>query len=221
MDDHSSKATTVANDLRHGIRIKALMLVLSFLAVTVTALFYAQSVRTQEQSQRQYKLETERYRCDDAIKQFMDASDYLTSQAQQFVITGERKYMVNYWSEVNNLRNRDVAIEAILSSNITAEERRTATLCKYESDTLINHEVWAMRMVAEGVGMPEYRMPPEVQRHKLNVLDSALSPTEKKSLQLIIFSVIITHLLRIKSAEMSLLSETILPIVTPKSPCRP
>lgn len=40
-----------------------------------------------------------------------DASDYLTSEVRQYVITGDAGYFYDYWNEVYKVKRRDMAVK--------------------------------------------------------------------------------------------------------------
>ena len=52
------------------------------------------------------------------------ASDYLTTQARLYAMTGKKEYYDNYWNEVNNVKRRDNAVIELkklgVSDNILA-----------------------------------------------------------------------------------------------------
>lgn len=166
---------------QRGISVRTLSSILCVVAILAVSFSLFESQRTMSHAQSLYELERARQKCDRAIQQFMDGSDYLTLQVQQFVIKGERVYMDNYWTEVNQTQSRDKALQAIMSVNITPQEREAAENGKHESDTLIDGEIWAMRMVSESIGIRETDMPPEVAQCRLSSADAALIAQEKQS----------------------------------------
>lgn len=125
------------------------------------------------------ELERTHKSCLKNIHNFMKASDLLTTQMWQYVSTQKRSHMDQYWEEVNVTRTRDVSLRELLELNINPQERAAAIAAKNESDSLINGERWAMRMTAEGAGMPISEMPKEVASVQLMPTDAALTPAEK------------------------------------------
>ncbi|MDO5111992.1 MAG: diguanylate cyclase [Clostridia bacterium] len=157
--------------------LNALLLVVCLLLI-LFSLFELQ--RTTRYAHSLYQLEQERQRCDMAIQKLMDGSDYLTTQVQQYVVTGERRYMDNYWREIYETKSREMALLTILSMNITTAEREAAQAGKQESDALMKGEIWAMRMVAESTGIEETDMPAAVAALQLPPVDVAKSAQEKR-----------------------------------------
>lgn len=159
-----------------SIRLLALMLILA--AVLSLGFSVFELNQTMVHAQLLYELERERQECDRAIQQFMDGSDYLTAQVQQFAVKGKRAYMDAYWTEVYETRSRDKAVEAILNIPITHGEREMALAGKQESDALIGGEIWAMRMVCDSEGIKD--MPADVAAYQPDAQDQAMTAAQKR-----------------------------------------
>ena len=178
---HPSTEPRTLNAGSAGLSIKVLSAIL-FLTAALAIVFSLFELRKGEvHAQQLYELEQERQTCDHAIQRFMDGSDYLTSQLQQFVIKGEREYMDAYWDEVYNTKSRDAALKDILNTDITPEEQAAAQKSKKESDSLISGEIWAMRMVSESIGLSEISMPKAVAGCRLSIEDASLSADENQA----------------------------------------
>ena len=175
-----SQNTNATYQGRKGISIRLLSVLLCLAAVLATAFSFFELEKAEQHTQSLYELEQERQTCDKAIQQFMDGSDYLTAQVQQFSVKGDPVFMNNYWTEVHETKSRDTALQDILSTNITPEEQRMAVASKDESDSLIQGEIWAMRIVSESIGLDEAAMPAEVAAYRLNAEDAALSAAQKQ-----------------------------------------
>ena len=89
-------------------------LILAFSLVVTAVLIFAtvkaiHSYRALENSTDVYiTLEEQAY-------ELMTASDYLTEQVQRFTVSGERRYLDNYFREAFQNRRREGAIDAIES----------------------------------------------------------------------------------------------------------
>lgn len=117
--------------------------------------------------------------CSEQIQKLADGSDYLTSLVWRYVSTQESKYMDEYWKEVNVTKNREAAVQKLLTFEICKKETGMLLAAKGESDRLINDEAHAMRLIAESVGMNEFSMPVRVAQIKLSEKEQALSPEAK------------------------------------------
>ena len=164
-----------------GVSVRVLSAILFLAATLAIAFSFFELSQTRKHAQLLYELERERLTCDRAIQQFMDGSDYLTRQVQQFVVKGDRTYMDAYWQEINVAKNRDEALAQIMDADLTDEEERMAVAGKAESDSLITGEIWAMRMVSESTGIEEEDMPPEVAALRLEDEDAGLAAEQKRS----------------------------------------
>lgn len=165
-----------------GVSIRALSVVM--LAATLLSVLIAlyELQQTASQARLLYRLEQERQQCDLAIQQLMDGSDFLTSQVQQFVIHGDRRYMDLYWQEIHETKSRDDALQRIMSMNLTPEEHQAARDGKQESDALINGEIWSMRLVSESIGIDETAMPADVAAFHLQPEQAKLTGEQKRDL---------------------------------------
>lgn len=111
-----------------------------------------------------------------------ELSDYLTEQVRYFVITGDTIYMTNYWKEVEQVRRREQILEKLAGLNATLEESQALTGAKNISDNLVQGETWAMRLVAESIGLAPEDYPHAVAAIELSPEEEALSAEEKQAL---------------------------------------
>ena len=75
------------------------------------------------------------------------SSDYLTEQARLYSITGNKKYLDNYWNEVNTTKRRDKAIAKLMELKVPNSILAYAEKAKQESDVLIKLEEKAFEAV--------------------------------------------------------------------------
>ena len=114
--------------------------------------------------------------CATASADLREASDYLTTQARTFVVTGDRRYLDSYLYELNMAKRRDKAVETL--GTLSDEGRslfrleRAFTL----SNALIEQELYAMRLVADAKGLAD--MPAELADIQLSARDTGLGPDE-------------------------------------------
>ena len=99
-----------------------------------------QSVR-KEQGSESVQLKFQR-----SSQTLSDTSDYLTDEVRKFVVTGELKYMKNYWQEVREKKTRESAIASFQSSDIPSRELQLLKTAKNNSDLLIMTEIRAMKL---------------------------------------------------------------------------
>ena len=109
-----------------------------------------------------------------------DGSDYLTDEARKFVVTSDPLPMYNYWTEINITRTRDSALTTISLLNSTPNEVALLKEAKHHSDTLVDTETHAMRLICDTLTLREIDLPKEVRNYILPVHEIPLSPDLKK-----------------------------------------
>lgn len=112
-------------------------------------------------------------------QQLKDGSDYLTDQARAYVVTQDRAAMDNYWAEAEATRRRDKAVAALRAAHPPAGELALLAQAKAKSDSLMEAETHAMRLVAEGAGMPAGEMPAPVAGYVLPAQEAAMDAAAK------------------------------------------
>lgn len=108
-----------------------------------------------------------------------DASDYLTDEARKFAVTNDRKYMDNYWREIDVTKTRDKVIYRIIELNTPADELSLLAEAKKNSDGLVETEKRSMRLVLEAHKVSEHNMPDEVTGFHLSNEDQQLNEQDK------------------------------------------
>lgn len=128
------------------------------------------------------KTTTDQYiTCENAAKQLQDGSDYLTEQVRLYVATGQQTYMDLYFEEANVTMRRDHALETLQESfggTDTFDALQKAMDC---SRNLMDTEYYAMRLMAESLGMDASLLPEELQSVVLSDEDLALSAEKKQT----------------------------------------
>lgn len=108
-----------------------------------------------------------------------DGSDYLTDEARKFVVTSDPIYMYNYWIEINITRTRDSALTTLGILNSTPNEIALLQEAKHHSDTLVNTETHAMRLLCDTLTLKEEALPNEVRDYTLPI-DELFLPAHLK-----------------------------------------
>lgn len=116
--------------------------------------------------------------CDEAIHDLKDASDYLTTQARLFVVTGNPESMLAYLEELNVTDRRGHAVQVLetsFSSDLQAASDLQQALAA--SDSLAESELTAMRLAASYYGITE--VPKQIANSKPVEGEQAMSPEQK------------------------------------------
>ena len=108
-----------------------------------------------------------------------DATDYLTEQARSFVMTGEKKYIDNYFDEVNVQRRREHAMEDLKDTG-SAESYAMLEDAIRQSQSLMSFEYYAMRLTISAYGYDPADFPTGVRSTTILSRDASLSRTEKQ-----------------------------------------
>lgn len=144
------------------------------LTIVVAVLFIFTSAQGVQKFQ-QAELTTKQYiSCENAAKQFQEASDYLSEQVRLFAMTGKNEYMNLYFEEVEFTKNREHALEELqkyFGGSEILEELQEAL--DYSSE-LMDTELYSMRLVCEGTGKAEGAWPETVRNVELSAEDKRL-----------------------------------------------
>lgn len=162
-----------------GVRIRSLnitMFVLSlilFIAVFWTTLRVARDYNETVQATENY------IAWEKSAHQIHVASDYLTEEARLYTQTLNIEHALNYLDELFASKSREKALEFISSHDIKPEFRANLEKAIEYSNALTHKEIYAIRLVAEGLGQDMAAMPGVVQTTSLSAADQALSPEDK------------------------------------------
>jgi len=91
-----------------------------------------------------------RYTLVENAYEFWNASQYLTAEARNYVITADQSHYDNYWHEVNTAKRRDEAEENMYKIGLTAKEKTLIETVGRISDNLVPLEEEAMKAVGSG-----------------------------------------------------------------------
>ncbi len=119
----------------------------------------------------------ERSELEKAAHELMDASDYLTERVQRFTISGDMRFLDQYFTEAfeSNRREEAIAIMDVDENTEAALEQLKEAMG--HSVNLMEQEYYAMRFVIEAKGYTEY--PEILDTVVLSEEDMALSPDDK------------------------------------------
>ena len=117
--------------------------ILILLSVIALTFIIDSDKKVDEASQARYDLSLN-------AKRFMEGSAYLTNEVRAYAATGNVIYYKNYIAEVNDHKNRDIAVENMRRIGITAEEELLVAEMSALSDNLIPYEEEAMNLVKAG-----------------------------------------------------------------------
>ena len=114
---------------------------------------------------------------DKAAHELMDASDYLTERVQRFTVSGDIRFLNEYFTEAFETNRREHAIEKMSADPGISDVLEQLQQAMDESVELMNREYYAMRLVTEAKGYTD--IPEELKSIVLSEKDLALSPEDK------------------------------------------
>lgn len=92
----------------------------------------------------------QRYELYENTTRFMNAADYLMDEVRAYAATGEEGHYDNYWKEMNEEKNRDIAVENMREIGITYHEGALVSEMYALSNNLTPLEEEAMDLAAGG-----------------------------------------------------------------------
>lgn len=162
--------------------IMAGILLLVLLGGTAVWVYGKQTAQVNSCIDQQTKVLESRRLGEEQGQALADLSDYLTEQVKYFVVTGNTRYLDNYWKEVEEVRRREKIMDKLESLNATEEESRALGEAKRISDELVRGETRAMRLMVESLGMAPEMYPAAVAQIELTEMESSLSVDAKQDL---------------------------------------
>lgn len=116
----------------------------------------------------------------DAASGLMSASDYLTEEAQCYTVMGDRRHLDNYFTEAEQTRRREKAVEKMEENLPDSEALKELKEAMDESLSLMDREYYAMRLMLDAQGDTD--IPAAMSAVTLTEADRALSADEKMDL---------------------------------------
>lgn len=117
--------------------------------------------------------------CEAAAKDLQDGSHYLTEKARLYALTGEKEYMLAYFTETDVTRRREKALEQLGESFDGTQAFDSLESAMNYSLNLMKTEYYAMRLVAEAAELDSGQWPEEIREAALSQTDQALSADDK------------------------------------------
>jgi diguanylate cyclase (GGDEF)-like protein len=167
------------NHEKTGLPLGKLNYIMAAITLVISAMLIYATYRTSSGYER-VSAATENYiSWEQSASSIQDATDYLTEQARNFVMTGERKYLQNYFLEVNVTRRRESAM-AKLKNVSSSESYGKLEDAMRQSQAQMSLEWYAMRLTISAYGYNPSDFPVELQSTTLLSKDAKLSRSEKQ-----------------------------------------
>ena len=161
-----------------GIRIRTL----NYSMIAISIILYILLISATVYASHRYNIlqnATSNYiSCEKDASLVADGSDYLTEQVRLYTVTLDTRYVDNYFTEVHVTRRRDTALEQLSDFQVSEEARSFLQAALEHSNTLMEQEIYAMKLIATAQGGDMTGFPQEIQTSVLTAEDLALSPEE-------------------------------------------
>ncbi len=164
----------------NGVSLRVVQVCMVIIALVLSALLIYTTFRASSTFKNLSDATDDSIEMHKAASDLMDASDYLTEKAQRYTITGDPRYMNEYFTEVFENNRRENAI-----NRLSEKDNASAALGELQkamdgSVDLMQREYYAMKLVIEATGCRDY--PDQLKDVVLNAEDSALPEEEKMAL---------------------------------------
>lgn len=120
--------------------------------------------------------------CKESTEELQSGSDYLTEQVRLAAITGEIKYIDAYFNEANALKHREDALDKLREQFDGTEAMDNMQKALDASNSLMDTELYAMRLVCEAQGLSAVGLRSELSSVSLSAEDAAKSREDKLAL---------------------------------------
>lgn len=123
---------------------------------------------------------TERYiTCARTAREMQEGSTYLTEQARLFTLAGNKTYLRNYLTEINETRRRELSVEVLQKQFPDSSGLQYIFSAMDRSQDLMHTELYAMRLMLGATDDDPSDWPQELLDIQLSEEDAALSKEGK------------------------------------------
>lgn len=162
-----------------GIKIHTLNYVMIIASFVFYVFVIVETLQTQVQYDELLSATDDYIACNNLAEQFSDASDYLSDKVRLYVINGNREYANAYFEELDHTKRREKALDGIVSFGADENTEAEMMHAREKADRLMEREIYAMRLAAEGRGVSLDDLDERVRSVVLTDADAALSREEK------------------------------------------
>ncbi len=165
----------------HGVSLRVVNNFLLVMAVVISAVLFVAMHLTTSMHEQMNEMTERLIEWQRDCYNVQSASDYLTENIRNFVITGEKKYLDQYFEEAKVTRRRDIALEKMEKLHGDSVAYRDLKEAIKGSVELMNKEYYAARLAVEAYSYDLEEYPEEVRNVVLDAEDLNAEPEEKRS----------------------------------------
>lgn len=163
---------------KNGISIRTYIIWIVSVTVLSSVLLLMVAIRIQKQYNENVKMEIQYHTNVENAELLRDVSDFLTKQVQHFAVTGDMKYLEQYFQEAES-GNREKSIKNLAKDEI--QDSELMNQAKDTSDELMQIEYHSMKLVVEAKQIRESDISEEILEYKLSKEELSLSEDEMMS----------------------------------------
>jgi len=161
-----------------GIKIRTLNLWMIFVSCVLYILLISATIRAFGRYTDMVDATQEYITCVENAALVTEGSDFLTEQVRLYTVTFDPKYVNAYFTEANVTRRRDTALSHLQEYQVDEKPLEFLRNALDNSNSLMEREIYAMRLIAASQGAEITDFPEEVQSVALTPGDLSLSPEE-------------------------------------------
>ncbi len=168
--------------VKQGISLRKLNIGLFVIALLITIVMFVAMKQTSTLYNQTHEITQQADELRQSAYNMQLASDYLTEQIRCFVITGEKKYLDNYFEEANVTKRREKALETIEKYRANSNAYENINEAMMGSLELMNTEYYAALLTIDAYGYDRQEFSDIPGNIELASVDAALSTDEKRKL---------------------------------------
>lgn len=161
-----------------GIRISTVNMIMIFISCVLYVLLITATIRVSKQYNHAHSSMDEYIAFEENEAFLTEGSLYLTEQVRLYTVTLKPEYMENYFTEANENRRRETALERLKDVYEGEKAYEYLVTALQHSNDLMRDEIHAMRLISEAQAYPEESLPSEVQEMPLSDEEKKLSKDE-------------------------------------------
>lgn len=166
---------------KRGIRYRRMNYFMLGVAILITIAMFLAMQRTSSIYDETYEVTQNLSKWRTSAYDLQVGSDYLTEQIRGFVVTGNRAYLDNYFTEVNVTQRRDNALKEIESHRTYVEALDNIRRAMAESRKLMGAEYTAARLTVMAYGLELNDFPEEIREAEIEATDLSKTDDELKA----------------------------------------
>lgn len=166
---------------REGVSLKEINFAFLILAILISGILIWAMARTNVLYAQTNETTQKIIMLKESSSGLQSASDYLTEQIRCFAVTGDVKYLDNYFEEADVTRRREKALEELEKNGYgDTEAVRNLKIAMGESVNLMEREYYSARLTYEAYDLDLSAAPAEIRAVELKSEDASLSKEKMK-----------------------------------------